>query len=111
MTNAPIVSPWFFYWMSVCGSLDILLTVVGGIIAIGAGIVGLVTFVDQEWQILRISCKWLTVGLIILCLAILCPNEKTLMQMAVANYVTPENVSNAYQVVLDVTNDLLGLVP
>lgn len=118
MTNA-IVNPWFFYWMSVCGTLDIVCSVVTFF-----GWTGIVLAVimwtcltcggqyDDETAVFMMKCckKGLVPVILATLAAIFVPSETTLMQMTVASYVTPENVSNAYQIVLDVTNDLLGIV-
>lgn len=117
MTNA-IVNPWIFYLMSVCSSLKLLaitISVIGwaAIIILVIAII-VETCVDgapHDTRYLIKPVKSAVLPLIIATLfAIFIPSETTLMQMTVASYVTPENVSNAYQIVLDVTNDLLGIV-
>lgn len=116
MTNA-IMNPWIFYLMSVCSSLKMLATIVS---IIGWAIIAVLTLAitvetcvdgkpdDTECLIKPVKNAVLPVTIATL-LAIFIPNETVLMQMTVASYVTPENVSNAYQVVLDVTNDLLDI--
>lgn len=117
MTNA-IVNPWIFYLMSVCNNMKVLaifISVIGwGAIMIATLVIILETYVDGEPYNTRCLIKpvknMVLPVAIATVLAILIPSETTLMQMTVASYVTPENVSNAYQIVLDVTNDLLGIV-
>ena len=116
MTNA-IVNPWIFYLMSVCSSLKMLTIMVSVIgwaaIAIATLAISVETCVDGAPHDTRCLIKPVKNAVLPVAIAtvfaILIPSKTTLMQMTVASYATPENVSNAYQVVLDVTNDLLGI--
>lgn len=117
MTNA-IMNPWIFYLMSVCSSLKLLAIIISVIGWAAIGITALIIIVEtcvdgapHDSKCLIKPVKSAVLPMIIAALfAIFVPSETTLMQMTVASYVTPENVSNAYQVVLDVTNDLLGII-
>ena len=116
MTNA-IMNPWIFYLMSVCSSLKMLATMVS---IIGWAAIVILTLAitvetcvdgaphDTRGLIKPVKTAILPIAIATL-FAIFIPSETTLMQMTVASYVTPENVSNVYQIVLDVTNDLLGI--
>lgn len=117
MTNA-IMNPWIFYLMSVCSSLKMLAIMIS-VIGWAAVVILTLTIIvetcvdgaphDTKCLIKPVKAAILPMAIATL-FAIFIPSETTLMQMTVASYVTPENVSNAYQIVLDVTNDLLNIV-
>lgn len=102
MTNA-IINPWIFYWMATLNSVKMVCSTA----AVIFGILAFVQMVEQNKRAMQLYFFWFILSTTFM---VFVPNETTMMQMCVASYVTPENVSNAYQIVLDVTNDLLGLM-
>ena len=101
MTNT-IINPWIFYWMATLNTLKMACSTA----AVIFGILTLIQMVEQHKHAMKLYFFWFIISTIFM---VFIPNETTMMQMCVASYVTPENVSNAYQIILDVTNDLLGI--
>ena len=102
MANA-IINPWIFYWMATLNSVKMVCSTT----AVIFGILTLIQMIEQNKHTMKLYFFWFIISTIFM---VFIPGETTMMQMCVASYVTPESVSNAYQIVLDVTNDLLGIV-
>ena len=79
----PVINPIWFYLMSVCNSVGVL--VVGGCCL--SGITAVVCAV----------------------LAVFCPTQKTLEKVLIAQNVTYERVEQAADTVTDVYNDIMDL--
>lgn len=109
----PIISPLWFYLIGVGAGAQVLLGVVGGTIAIAAGIVliiGAIEYYDYNYEstlkIIKISKKYFMIGLMIGFFAILVPSKETCYQMIAATIVTPNNI----EIVGETTTDIVDYI-
>ena len=90
----PIISPWFFYVLGVIEGIQSLFGVTGGVLLV----VSLATIIPMAIEYdLRKTMKWHAlgsiVGVVFITVAILIPTKETVIQMAVAKQVTPDNIT------------------
>lgn len=102
--STPIVNPWFFYFMEFSNKLSTVfyvVIVVGIIASVVSGIIHIIavsdedTFDDSErvgHNSSSILKKSVIATLIATMLYVVCPSKETLIAMAVAQNVTPQNV-------------------
>ena len=90
----PIISPLFFYVLGVIEGVQSLFGVTGGVFLL----ISLVTMIPMAIEYdLRKTMKWhilgSVVGILFVTVAILIPTKETVIQMAVAKQVTPDNIN------------------
>lgn len=99
----PIVNPWYFYLMGLSGSISF-------IACLGAVFSGILFFIglcikvasicdrsmEDDWKKLSKTYRAVKILLVVLLfIAIAVPSKETLVQMVVAQQVTPKNVEKA----------------
>jgi len=113
----PVISPWVFYLTSFCDTLRIV-CLAAGILALFVWVIGTVAKIanatlgdkDSDYLIGKtVSKLMLPIWIVGLTIGILCPSEKTITKMVVAENVTYERVEQAGDVVKDVYHDILDL--
>ena len=117
----PIINPWYFYLMSMSNNVSLCATLG----AITFGIVVLVMFIfkmiscadgeEESFEKVRHVYRWAKICFfILLIIGILFPSEKTIIQMMVAQQVTPNNVNKAISagksVKDEITKDVIDLI-
>lgn len=95
----PIISPWLIYALSLVDPLIITLAVVT-MLAITALII---VYTDNDVYYKRsskgVKATWVVFIIISTLLAIFIPSKNTLIAMYIANHVTPDNLSNAQELI------------
>ncbi len=119
----PVVPPWLFYLVYICGNLSFIFDVFSIIALIVCGITlvaNILFYADASWdegsaRIAKIISKILlkvlapvTIALIVL--SCIVPNDEVITQMIVAQNVTYDRVDDAAGVVRDVYEDIMGLL-
>ena len=98
----PIVSPWFFYLMGVTEKAIPTFGIIGAVIFICVMIVG--CFIADPWlwsndeqtgKIKKALKKLLILSISFIIIALILPSKDTLISMAVAKNVTPNNITLA----------------
>lgn len=101
----PIISPWLVYALSLVNPLISILSIV----AILAVTVLVIVYTDHDFCDERSSNEvkviW-AVFIISTLLAIFIPSKNTLIAMYVANHVTPDNLSNAQEIITTLINQV-----
>lgn len=101
----PIISPWLVYALSLVNPLITILAVVAILAVTGLVIV----YTDYDFYDERSSNEvkviWV-VFIISTLLAIFIPSKNTLIAMYVANHVTPDNLSNAQEIITTLINQV-----
>lgn len=101
----PIISPWLVYALSLVNPLILILSIV----AILAVTVLFIVYTDYDFCDERSSNEikviW-AVFIISTLLAIFIPSKNTLIAMYVANHVTPDNLSNAQEIITTLINQV-----
>ena len=96
----PIISPLWFYLIGIGTGIQILLGIVGGVIA----------YYDYNHEstlkIIKISKKYFMIGLMIGFFAVLIPSKETCYQMIAATVVTPNNI----EIVGETTTDIIDYI-
>lgn len=108
----PVVNPIWFYLMSVCGGLAILLGVMGFLAVMVGGIGCLVYHSENDArsvQLLKKFKRLVVSGLVALGVDIFIPSQITIEKMIIAQNVTYERVEQAADTVTDVYNDIMDL--
>lgn len=109
----PIISPLWFYLIGIGTGIQILLGIVGGVIAIIAGIELIISVIEyysynleSTLKIIKISKKYFMIGLMIGFFAVLIPSKETCYQMIAATVVTPNNI----EIVGETTTDIIDYI-
>lgn len=101
----PIISPWLVYALSLVNPLILILSIV----AILEVTVLVIVYTDYDFCDERSSNEvkviW-AVFIISTLLAIFIPSKNTLIAMYVANHVTPDNLSNAQEIITTLINQV-----
>ena len=100
----PVINPIWFYLMSVCDSIAWIATL-GLLVAFIFGTI--MYFLDDKTK--KRSKKLFVIGIVCAALSVLCPTQKTLEKMLIAQNVTYERVEQAADTVTDVYNDIMDL--
>lgn len=109
----PIISPLWFYLIGIGAGIQILLGIVGGVIAFIAGIELIISVIEyynynheSTLKIIKISKKYFMIGLMIGFFAVLIPSKETCYQMIAATVVTPNNI----EIVGETTTDIIDYI-
>ena len=113
----PVISPLWFYLIGIGAGAQVLLGVVGGVIAVIAGIaliIGTIEYYDYNHEstlkIIKISKKYFMIGLIIGFFAVLIPSKETCYQMIAATVVTPNNIEIVGETATDIVDYIIESV-
>lgn len=105
----PIISPWVFYAMNVCDTLQNFALIV--VICIVIFLIVVLPILYIEFDDIKVPKKTIVFLLsILLAISIFCPSESTIMKMIVAQNVTYERVEIANETVQDIYEDIISLV-
>lgn len=114
----PIISSWFFYFMEVGDSLNIVAVVfaiIAGIIWVGLWIAGLCFFdVDNTFEenlqnkvfqvCWRSGKKAMIVMFILITTTVVIPSKQTMVEMVATQQITPDNLDKGKDVVKSATD-------
>lgn len=105
----PIISPWIIYVIHVISTLSIVSAIAFGVL--GFLIILAYIYYDANSCGTPKEFKWL-VRLFVVSgtLAVLLPSEKTLLNMLVLSYVTPDNITLVQDNVVDFVTKIIGAV-
>lgn len=101
----PVINPIWFYLMSVCDGIS-WIAALGFFVAFISG--AFMYFMGAE-ETKKRGKKLFVVGVVCAALIVLCPTQKTLEKMLIAQNVTYERVEQAADTVTDVYNDIMDL--
>ena len=91
----PIISPWTVFALAHIETVRALILILGTV-----GIASLGTFFKELSDYAKIG---IVSGVIVLFLvALLFPSKETLIAMYIANHVTPDNLSNAQEIIMTI---------
>ena len=91
--NEPIISPWFFYAMSMADKLEFFFLLVTGVLGIASFFGIIVFFDDSSSSELKSDCKRVWTAFFIFCfISIFVPSSNTITKMIIAQKITPANV-------------------
>ena len=113
-----VISPWFFYFISIVEGLGVAFWIFATIGLIGGGLLlAALAFeeLDEDDFSPKLAKKIFIGGIIFMFLGILTPSQQTCVQMLIADNVTYERLEVAgdtiegiYQDILDLTKTLVG---
>jgi hypothetical protein len=112
MEMTPIISPWFFYLLSISTGIKILFGVIT-LIFIGATVVKLIDadsyMPDSEGlkSALKRAKEFFIIAIVFAILTILVPDDKTCVQMLIADNITYERLEVVGKTVEDIYGDIL----
>lgn len=105
----PIISPWIFYLIDVCGKLQRYCSAFIGLLGF-FGIVLLFCYCTEDdsedenepKQFVRAAVKpYMYVSVVTIIVSLLIPSEDTCMKMLAASLVTPDNIAAAQGNIID----------
>jgi hypothetical protein len=97
----PVISPWIIYAVNLAGKISTVATVTAIILGIGILLAGMEWIVEQSDEAKGIVKKTWIPFAICMVIIIVVPDEKTLMTMVAAQYITPDNISAVQGNVVD----------
>ena len=105
----PIINPWFFYFLSFADAFKII-SVVAAILVPVIFIICVIEDADSKKSVLNSNDKkWMfKVSVFLILLAMLLPSKETLLTMQIASLVTEENLTGAYDIIINTTQTILG---
>lgn len=92
----PVISPWIIYAVNLADKISTIATVAAIILGIGTIYAGMEWVVERSDEAKGIVKKMWIPFAICMAIIIVVPDEKTLMTMIAAQYITPDNI-NAVQ--------------
>ena len=111
----PIVSPWLIYIISVTGSIKFIIGMILFCLVIWTIAVGVCSIDDDVSEesranskraFKRLLCRTITVAF----LFALIPTKEDAIAMTVASFITPDNLSSAKDVAIDVIKDIVDAI-
>lgn len=90
--DAPIISPWFFYFVSVAHNIKCLCSIfaiIGILLALVALFLG---YESKEPKLKAVGIKLLKASIVCTIITIIVPSERTCYKMIAASMVTPKNI-------------------
>lgn len=105
----PIINPWFFYFLSFADAFKVI-SVVAAILVPVIFVICVIEDADSKKSVLNSNDKkWMfRVSVFLILLAILLPSKETLLTMQIASLVTEENLTGAYDIIINTTQTILG---
>ena len=113
MEMTPIISPWFFYLLSISTGIKILFGVIT-LIFIGATVVKLIdadSYVHESESMksaFKRAKEFFIAAIVFAILTILVPDDKTCVQMLIADNITYERLEVVGKTVEDIYGDILN---
>lgn len=112
-----VISPWFFYWISVLDTLGFCLAIMATIgLIVGLGIMGMAAMDPYEFGDKDTAKKAYKKGklsfilsIIVFILTIFIPTQDVCLQMLIAHNVTYERIETAGQTVEEICADIIDL--
>ena len=114
-----IISPWWFYLVQVCGTLGLLLGLIGALMFFGGAALWLVKYFDvyEYKSICDSDKKWFAqsrriciIGAVVIILSALMPAEDTLIKMQIAKFGTYSNAEKVLEVIDEKTDALIDAI-
>lgn len=102
--SEPIISPWLFYFIDVCGSIRALCLFSCVILFIGLlwqGMDYVVAFDYKKTEIAKKIKGYLIVLAAFSLVFIITPTPATVYKMIIASYVTPDNINTGIEITKD----------
>lgn len=112
--NEPIISPWFFYLISVVDGLLCFICVGCAIFFIAAAFCGLESTEcydqDEKNKWIKRFKKSFLVAIILAILLVLTPNSQTITKMAIAQQLTPNNIKATGELTTEVIKNSVDFI-
>lgn len=112
--NEPIISPWFFYLISVVDGLLCFLCLGCIIFFIVAAFWGMASTDcydrDEKNELIKTSKRSFLVGIILAVLLVLTPNSQTITKMAIAQQLTPNNIKATGELTTEVIKNSVDFI-
>lgn len=114
-----IINPWWFFLAQACGTLKLLLGLIGALMFFGGAALWLVKYFDvyKDKSICESDKKLLTqfkrvciIGAVVLILGALTPTEDTLIKMQIAKFGTYSNAEKVLEVIDEKTDALIDAI-
>ena len=114
-----IISPWWFYLVQVCGTLGLLLGLIGALMFFGGAALWLVKYFDvyehkstcdSDKKLLALSKRICIIGAVVIILGVLMPAEDTLIKMKIAKFGTYSNAEKVLEVIDEKTDALIDAI-
>lgn len=106
----PVISPWIIYAVNLAGKISTIATVIAMILGVGT------MYASMEWIIGKsdkakgiVKKMWIPFA-ICMAIIIVVPDEKTLMTMIAAQYITPDNISAVQGNIVDFVGQIAQAV-
>lgn len=97
------ISPWFFYFLSFANGMKMFTGVAAIIITLC-----LLVAAIEEAHSTKTWLLWFRIDIFLIILAILIPSQETMLTMQVASLVTEENLTGAYDLIINTTQTILN---
>ena len=100
----PIINPFYFYLIEVCGTIrEVAFFAGGGAVVLGA-IFLFIAWTEGEDEFKNAMKKFFIAGAITLIIGLIIPSQKTAEKMLIAKYVTYENYDKGKQEVKEIVD-------
>lgn len=105
----PIINPWFFYFLSFADAFKII-SVVAAILVPVIFVICVLEDTDSRRNVFDSNDKkrMFKISIFLILLAMLLPSKETLLTMQVASLVTKESFADAYDIIINTTQTILG---
>lgn len=114
MRMEPYISPWFFYFAHIADGIKITTAIIGTIVLLFGSIYFLFAYdsYDSPFELLKEpKAVWVLIfGIFCVIVAILIPGSTIIYQMEIAKHMTPDNVNNIVQQVIDGAQQVLEAI-
>lgn len=112
--NEPIISPWFFYLISVVDGLLCFICVGCAIFFIIAAVCGLTSTEcydqDEKNEWIKKFKRSFLVAIILAIFSVLTPNSQTITKMAIAQQLTPNNIKATGELTTEVIKNSVDFI-
>ena len=104
--NTPIISPWFLYAADVFDILRWVFVILGCIILLGCVAMFFAALDFDDVKSAKKTIKGVVAGIVIVILGVCCPSKDTCYKMALAKFVTPQNIQTVTEYVGDTASNV-----
>ncbi len=103
MRMEPYISPWFFYFAHIADGIKITTAAIGTLVLVFSTVYFLCELDSYEspFELLKEIKAVLIFGIFCVIIAILIPGSTIIYQMEIAKHMTPDNVNNIVQQVIE----------
>ena len=106
----PIISPWVIYLFSVLTKLNIVASAVAIFSGASMVFIAMLRFIYDDMEI-KFNYKYVSIVCVIATrLAIIIPDEKTMLSMLTLSFITPDNVVIAENHIIDLITKIMDAV-